>query len=76
MQADLADPHASFNVIVHEMAHKLDALDGAPDGTPPLPRDAQCAWAPDFKLAPGNTGSNCTGDNAHNRLSNPPNKLR
>ncbi len=51
MQADLADPHAGFNVIVREMAHKLDAWDGALDGTPPLPRDAQCAWARDFKYA-------------------------
>lgn len=51
MQADLDDPQAGFNVIVHEMAHKLDALDGALDGTPPLPRDAQRAWARDFQHA-------------------------
>ncbi len=51
VQADLNDPQAGFNVIVHEMAHKLDALDGALDGTPPLPRDAQRAWARDFQRA-------------------------
>jgi len=53
VQADLDDPQAGFNAIVHEMAHKLDALDGALDGTPPLPRDAQraWAWARDFQRA-------------------------
>ena len=33
------------------MAHKLDMLDGAIDGTPPLPRDWQRAWARDFQSA-------------------------
>ena len=49
VQADLADPHAGFCVAVHEMAHKLDALDGAMDGTPPLPRPWQRTWATDFQ---------------------------
>lgn len=49
--ADLEDPTAGFCVAVHEMAHKLDALDGAMDGTPPLPRDWQRAWAADFQRA-------------------------
>src|SRR3546814_542702 len=40
VQADLDEPDAGFCVAVHEMAHKLDALDGVLDGTPPLPR----AW--------------------------------
>lgn len=35
--ADLADPFAGFNVVVHEIAHKLDMLDGAPNGVPRLP---------------------------------------
>jgi len=47
--ADLADPQAGFNVVVHEMAHKLDALDGALDGTPLLPGAWQRAWAADFQ---------------------------
>ncbi len=51
LQADLADPHAGFNVVVHEMAHKLDALDGALDGTPPLPASMRRAWAHDFQQA-------------------------
>jgi Mlc titration factor MtfA (ptsG expression regulator) len=51
VQADIADPHAGFCVAVHEMAHKLDALDGALDGTPPLPRDWQREWARDFQRA-------------------------
>jgi len=49
--ADLADPDAGYCVAVHEMAHKLDALDGAMDGTPPLPRDWQRQWARDFTAA-------------------------
>ena len=51
VQADLDDPHAGFCVAVHEMAHKLDALDGVLDGTPPLPRDWQRTWARDFQQA-------------------------
>lgn len=49
VEADLDDPHAGFCVAVHEMAHKLDALDGVLDGTPPLPRDWQRDWARDFQ---------------------------
>lgn len=51
VQSDLAEPRAGFCVAVHEMAHKLDALDGAMDGTPPLPRAWQQAWARDFQQA-------------------------
>src|SRR5690606_8141153 len=36
VQADCEDPRAGFCVAAHEMAHKLDALDGVLDGTPPL----------------------------------------
>ncbi|OZB65019.1 MAG: hypothetical protein B7X39_14705 [Lysobacterales bacterium 14-68-21] len=49
VQADIADPQAGFCVAVHEMAHKIDVLDGALDGTPPLPRDWQRQWARDFQ---------------------------
>ncbi|MGH8173838.1 MAG: zinc-dependent peptidase [Rhodanobacteraceae bacterium] len=35
---DLAQPFDGFNVVVHEIAHKLDMLDGAADGVPRLPR--------------------------------------
>ena len=51
VQADLDEPDAGFCVAVHEMAHKLDALDGALDGTPPLPRAWQREWARDFQAA-------------------------
>ena len=51
VEADLAAPRDGFCVAVHEMAHKLDALDGAMDGTPPLPRDWQKRWASDFQRA-------------------------
>ena len=51
VELDLADPGAGFCVAVHEMAHKLDALDGVVDGTPPLPRPWQQEWARDFQQA-------------------------
>jgi Mlc titration factor MtfA (ptsG expression regulator) len=34
---DLEHPFDGFNVVVHEIAHKLDMLDGAMDGMPRLP---------------------------------------
>jgi Mlc titration factor MtfA (ptsG expression regulator) len=51
IEADLAEPEAGFLLVAHEMAHKLDALDGAMDGTPPLPADWQRDWARDFQAA-------------------------
>lgn len=51
VQSDLAEPEEGFLVVVHEMAHKLDALDGAMDGTPPLPAAWQREWARDFQQA-------------------------
>ena len=51
IEADLAAPHDGFCVAVHEIAHKLDVLDGALDGTPPLPRAWQREWARDFQRA-------------------------
>lgn len=35
--ADLENPFDGFNVVVHEVAHKLDMLDGAMNGVPRLP---------------------------------------
>lgn len=49
--ADCEDPRAGFCVATHEIAHKLDVLDGALDGTPPLPRPWQREWASDFQRA-------------------------
>lgn len=37
IEQDLADPHAGFNVIIHEIAHKLDMHGGGSDGVPALP---------------------------------------
>ncbi len=51
VQADLDDPGAGYCVAVHEMAHKLDALDGVLDGTPLLPVGWQRQWARDFQRA-------------------------
>ena len=51
VQADLAEPDAGFCVAVHEMAHKLDVLDGELDGTPPLPDAWHGRWARDFQRA-------------------------
>jgi Mlc titration factor MtfA (ptsG expression regulator) len=34
---DLAQPFDGFNVVVHEIAHKLDMLEGAADGVPRMP---------------------------------------
>ncbi len=51
LAAEIAMPEAGYQLVVHEMAHKLDALDGAMDGTPPLPREWQRAWAHDFGAA-------------------------
>lgn len=49
--ADCEAPRDGFCVAAHEMAHKLDVLDGALDGTPPLPRPWQREWARDFQSA-------------------------
>lgn len=51
LAAEIAQPEPGYQLVVHEMAHKLDALDGVMDGTPPLPRDWQRQWARDFGAA-------------------------
>ena len=51
VRTDVAAPTEGYCVAAHEIAHKLDALDGALDGTPPLPRDWQRQWASDFQRA-------------------------
>jgi MtfA peptidase len=50
VRADLAEPWSGCNVVIHEIAHKLDALDGVMDGTPPLPDAARRrAWIAAFE---------------------------
>ena len=52
MQQDLAQPWDGYNVVAHEIAHKLDMLDGPPDGVPPLPRGmSRRRWIEVFQRA-------------------------
>ena len=51
VRADIAAPRDGYCVVAHEIAHKLDALDGVLDGTPLLPREWQRAWSRDFQAA-------------------------
>ena len=52
IEHDLAQPWDGFNVVIHEIAHKLDMLDGPPDGVPPLPRSVRWrAWIDTFQQA-------------------------
>ncbi|HEY4560943.1 MAG TPA: M90 family metallopeptidase, partial [Lysobacter sp.] len=51
VQADCDAPNDGFCVAVHEIAHKIDALDGELDGTPPLPGDRHATWVRDFQAA-------------------------
>jgi Mlc titration factor MtfA (ptsG expression regulator) len=45
VQRQVIAPGAGVNVVYHEFAHKLDQLDGAADGMPPLPsRKARREW--------------------------------
>lgn len=45
LRREMRTPHYGQNVVYHEFAHKLDALDGDADGMPPLPdRAAREAW--------------------------------
>ena len=49
---DLAQPWDGFNVVAHEIAHKLDLLDGAADGVPELPRAlSRRTWIAVFQAA-------------------------
>jgi hypothetical protein len=36
IEQDLREPFSGFNVVIHEIAHKLDMADGASDGVPPI----------------------------------------
>lgn len=50
--ADLRDPQPGFQVVAHEIAHKLDLSDGAMNGTPALPDAARRrAWRAAFQPA-------------------------
>ena len=50
--AAAADGGFGYNVVMHEFAHKIDMLNGAPDGFPPLHPDMdRTAWADIFSAA-------------------------
>ena len=50
--ADAYPPRTAANVVLHEFAHKLDMLNGAANGMPPLHRDMQQAtWTRVFQHA-------------------------
>ncbi|WEN15013.1 M90 family metallopeptidase [Rhodanobacter sp. AS-Z3] len=51
VQLDLEQPWDGYNVVLHEMAHKLDMLDGPPDGVPPLVEIPRRRWIEQFQLA-------------------------
>jgi MtfA peptidase len=54
IQDDLAYPGEGRNVVIHEIAHKLDMLDGMANGLPPLHRGMPiAAWAAAFEGAYG-----------------------
>ena len=42
--ADLRWPQPGFNVLIHEIAHKIDLSDGAMDGVPSLPKARRQSW--------------------------------
>lgn len=50
--SDLTQPHSGRNVIIHELAHKLDMLNGSANGMPPLhPNMARQHWTDAFSQA-------------------------
>lgn len=51
IEHELQHPRDGRCLAVHEMAHKLDVLEGGFSGTPPLPREWRRAWVQDFEAA-------------------------
>ena len=52
VERDIYCPLPGRNVVLHEFAHKLDGLNGAANGLPPLRRGmSQKSWAEDFSAA-------------------------
>jgi hypothetical protein len=48
----MKQPFDGFNVVAHEIAHKLDMLDGAMNGVPRLPREvARREWIETLQAA-------------------------
>jgi Mlc titration factor MtfA (ptsG expression regulator) len=57
VQLDLEQPWDGYNVVVHEMAHKLDMLDSPPDGVPTLQDIPRRRWVERFRAAHGRLAS-------------------
>lgn len=52
VEVDSYQTHAGHNIVLHEFAHKLDGLNGAANGMPPLRRGmSQARWGADFNKA-------------------------
>lgn len=52
VERDTYSPQPGRNVVLHEFAHKLDGLNGAANGLPPLRRGmSRRRWAEDFSAA-------------------------
>ncbi|MEQ1667559.1 MAG: M90 family metallopeptidase [Sulfuriferula sp.] len=52
VERDSYHPHPGHNVVLHEFAHKLDGVDGAMNGLPPLRRGmSRQRWAADMSDA-------------------------
>jgi Mlc titration factor MtfA (ptsG expression regulator) len=51
VQLDLEQPWDGYNAVVHEIAHKLDILDGPLDGIPPLLEIPRRRWIQQFQQA-------------------------
>ena len=52
VERDIYHPQPGHNVVLHEFAHKLDGLNGAANGLPPLRRGmSRKRWAEDFSAA-------------------------
>jgi len=52
VEQDALDPEPAGNVVIHELAHKLDLLNGAANGMPPLHREmSPAAWSRTLEAA-------------------------
>ena len=51
IRASLDSPRPGYDVVAHEIAHKIDVLDGSMDGAPALVARERQAWARDFQAA-------------------------
>jgi Mlc titration factor MtfA (ptsG expression regulator) len=51
VRACVDNPEPGYDVVVHEIAHKLDGLHGMMDGAPRLPAREAAGWARDFQAA-------------------------